>query len=53
VSYRDDPKLRAQFASYPPLHCPDSLAAGFRSDGSVESLVRGALEGVEHVAPAV
>lgn len=44
VSYRDDPKLRAQFASYPPLECPDSLAAGFRNDGSVESMVRRALE---------
>jgi len=44
VSYRDDPKLRAQFASYPPLECPDSLAAGFRNDGGAESMVRRALE---------
>jgi nucleoside-diphosphate-sugar epimerase len=46
VSYRDDPGLRAQFASFPPLRCPDSLAAGFRSDGTVESMVRRALEGL-------
>jgi D-erythronate 2-dehydrogenase len=45
VSYRDDPGLREQFASYPPLQCPDSIAAGFRSDGSVESMVRRAFEG--------
>jgi hypothetical protein len=44
VSYHDDPHLRAQYASYPPLECPDSLAAGFRNDGTVESLVRRALE---------
>ena len=44
VSYEDDPKLRAQFASYPALECPASLAAGFRNDGTVESLVRRALE---------
>ena len=44
VSYQDDLRLRAQFASYPPLHCPESIAAGFRNDGTVESLVRRALE---------
>jgi hypothetical protein len=31
---------------FPPLRCPDSLAAGFRSDGTVESMVRRALEGL-------
>jgi nucleoside-diphosphate-sugar epimerase len=44
VSYRDDPMLRAQFASFPPLHCPESLQAGFHDDGSLESMVRRALE---------
>jgi nucleoside-diphosphate-sugar epimerase len=43
VKYEDDPRLRAQFASYPPLECPASIAAGFRSDGTVEALVRHAL----------
>jgi len=44
VSYRDDAKLRAQFASYPTLTCPDSISAGFRRDESVESMVQRALE---------
>jgi nucleoside-diphosphate-sugar epimerase len=44
VSYRDDAKLRAQFASYPPLTCPGAISAGFRCDESVESLVQRALE---------
>ena len=44
VSYRDDTRLRAQFASYPPLSCPDSITAGFRRDDSVESMVQRALE---------
>lgn len=43
VNYRDDARLRAQFANYPPLECPASLAAGFRSDGNAETLVRRAL----------
>jgi nucleoside-diphosphate-sugar epimerase len=45
VSYRDDPDLRAQFANFPPLHCPRSVEAGFRHDGTVENLVRRALDG--------
>jgi len=44
VSYAPNPALQAQFASYPPLHCPKSVAAGFRHDGSVERLVTRALE---------
>jgi hypothetical protein len=44
VTYQPDPKLEAQFASYPPLHCPAALAAGFRHDGSLQSLVVRALE---------
>lgn len=42
--YEPDAKLQAQFASYPPLHCPRSLAAGFRHDGTLESLVQRALD---------
>ena len=38
--------LQAQFANYPPLLCPKSEAAGFRHDGSIESLVARALEPV-------
>jgi D-erythronate 2-dehydrogenase len=44
VSYAPDPALQAQFASYPPLLCPTSLAAGFRSDGTVDELIVRALE---------
>ena len=44
ISYQPDPALQAQFASYPPLLCPQSQAAGFRHDGSVEQLVSRALE---------
>jgi nucleoside-diphosphate-sugar epimerase len=44
VSYRPDRALQAQFASYPPLLCPTSEAAGFRHDGSVDKLVSRALE---------
>jgi nucleoside-diphosphate-sugar epimerase len=46
VSYRPDRALQAQFASYPPLLCPRSEAAGFRHDGSVDELVTRALEPV-------
>jgi nucleoside-diphosphate-sugar epimerase len=44
VSYQPDRALQAQFASYPPLLCPTSEAAGFHNDGSVDQLVRRALE---------
>lgn len=44
VSYAPDAALQAQFASYPPLHCPQALAAGFRSDGDGVSLVTRALQ---------
>jgi len=44
VSYQPDRALQAQFASYPPLLCPTSEAAGFRHDGSVDELVIRALE---------
>jgi nucleoside-diphosphate-sugar epimerase len=44
VSYRPDAKLQAQFANYPPMHCPRAEAAGFRNDGTVEALVKRALE---------
>jgi len=44
VSYAPNATLQAQFASYPPLLCPGSEAAGFRHDGSIEALVTRALE---------
>jgi hypothetical protein len=44
VSYQPDRALQTQFASYPPLLCPTSEAAGFHNDGSVDQLVRRALE---------
>jgi hypothetical protein len=34
VSYQPNRALQAQFASYPPLLCPTSEAAGFRHDGT-------------------
>jgi nucleoside-diphosphate-sugar epimerase len=44
VSYQPNRELQAQFANYPPLLCPTSEAAGFRHDGTVDSLVVRALE---------
>jgi D-erythronate 2-dehydrogenase len=44
VSYAPNRELQAQFANYPPLLCPRSEAAGFRHDGTVDSLVTRALE---------
>jgi nucleoside-diphosphate-sugar epimerase len=44
VRYEPNEKLHAQFASYPPLQCPRALAAGFRNDGTLESLVQRALD---------
>lgn len=46
VRYAPDAALQAQFANLPPMHCPKALAAGFRHDGTLESLVKRALEGV-------
>jgi D-erythronate 2-dehydrogenase len=45
VTYQDNPTLRAQFAALPPLHCPTSVEAGFRNDGTLETLVQRALDG--------
>jgi naringenin degradation protein FdeJ len=45
VTYQDNPTLRAQFAALPPLHCPTSVEAGFRHDGTLEILVQRALDG--------
>jgi nucleoside-diphosphate-sugar epimerase len=45
VSYRPNPTLEAQFASYPPLRCPTAIGAGFKNDGSLDALVQRALEG--------
>ena len=44
ISYQPDAKLQAQFANYPPMRCPKAEAAGFRNDGTVEALVKRALE---------
>lgn len=44
VRYEPNAQLQAQFASYPPLHCPGSLAAGFKHDGTLQILVQKALE---------
>lgn len=41
--YERNAQVEAQFASYPPLECPSSLAAGFQHDGTFEALVRQAL----------
>lgn len=44
VRYEPNAQLQAQFASYPPLQCPRAIAAGFRHDGTLESLVQHALD---------
>jgi naringenin degradation protein FdeJ len=44
VTYQRNDTLQAQFASMPALRCPKALAAGFRNDGTLESLVERALE---------
>lgn len=44
ISYQPDPVLQAQFANYPPLHCPHSELVGFRHDGDAMALVRRALD---------
>lgn len=44
VRYAPDEALEAQFAAYPPLRCPQALAAGFRADASATALVQRALE---------
>jgi nucleoside-diphosphate-sugar epimerase len=43
VRYQPDAKLQAQFASFPPMRCPRSLAAGFRHDGSLRVMIERAL----------
>ena len=43
VTYEPNAQLQAQFASYPPLQCPRSVAAGFRHDDTLEALVQRAL----------
>jgi D-erythronate 2-dehydrogenase len=44
VTYERNDALQAQFANMPPLRCPNALAAGFRNDGTLESLVERAVE---------
>jgi D-erythronate 2-dehydrogenase len=43
VRYEPNAKLQAQFANYPPMHCPRSLAAGFRHDGDLATMIERAL----------
>ncbi|MEA1672147.1 NAD-dependent epimerase/dehydratase family protein [Nitrospirillum sp. BR 11163] len=43
VTYRPDPDLEAQFASFPPLSTPIASALGFRHDGTIANLIRNAL----------
>jgi D-erythronate 2-dehydrogenase len=43
IRYEPNEALQAQFANFPPLSCPRSAAAGFKSDGSLETLVQRAL----------
>jgi nucleoside-diphosphate-sugar epimerase len=43
VRYEPNAKLQAQFANLPPLQCPRSLAAGFRHDGDLPSMIDRAL----------
>lgn len=44
VRYEPNAALQAQFADYPPLLCPRSVAAGFRHDGTLATLVQHALD---------
>jgi nucleoside-diphosphate-sugar epimerase len=43
VRYQPDAKLQAQFANFPPMRCPRSLAAGFRHDGDLRTMIERAL----------
>ena len=51
VTYHENAALQAQFANLPPLHCPTSVEAGFRNDGTLETLVQRALDGLAHGSP--
>jgi nucleoside-diphosphate-sugar epimerase len=44
VRYQPDAKLQAQFANYPPMRCPRSLAAGFKHDDNLATLIERALQ---------
>ena len=48
VTYHHNAALQAQFANLPPLSCPESVEAGFRTDGTLEILVQRALDGLAH-----
>jgi nucleoside-diphosphate-sugar epimerase len=43
VRYEPDPTLQAQFASFPPMHCPRAVALGFRHDGDLGVMIDRAL----------
>jgi D-erythronate 2-dehydrogenase len=44
IRYEPNEALQAQFANFPPMSCPRSVTAGFKSDGSLETLVQRALD---------
>ena len=44
VTYGNDSALQAQFANLPPLQAPRATAAGFRHDGTLQRLVKAALD---------
>jgi nucleoside-diphosphate-sugar epimerase len=50
VSYRPVPEIEDRFGKLPPLHVPRAESRGFRHDGSVDELVRRAIEDVEGVS---
>lgn len=47
ITYAPDPWVEENFGSYPPIHCPQAEAAGFRHDGDVATLVQRALHGLD------
>lgn len=44
ISYAPDPQLEAGFGAFPPLDAGAAEAVGFRPDGDVAALIRGALQ---------
>ena len=43
INYQPDEWVEYNFATYPPLHCPNAQAHGFTHDGDLKSLVVNAL----------
>ena len=44
VAFGSDPALQAQFANLPPLNAPHAEAVGFHHDGTLQGLVKAALQ---------